>query len=96
MNTTNSEINVTLPIGEYTVKQTITPENYQPIVVQKRVSVTENETTEAVLENIQLLEVPNLGRNTTGIIMIIGGLVLIIGCIIVGVNLRKKDIKTKN
>ena len=96
MNTTNSEINVTLPIGEYTVKQTITPENYQPIVVQKRVSVTENETTEAVLENIQLLEVPNLGRNTTGIIMIIGGLVLVIGCIIVGVNLRKKDIKTKN
>ena len=90
MNTTNSEINVTLPIGEYTVKQTITPENYQPIVVQKRVSVTENETTEAVLENIQLLEVPNLGRNTTGIIMIIGGLVLVIGCIIVGVNLRKK------
>ena len=90
MNTTNSEINVTLPIGEYTVKQTITPENYQPIVVQKRVSVTENETTEAVLENIQLLEVPNLGRNTTGMIMIIGGLVLVIGCIIVGVNLRKK------
>ena len=96
MNTTNSEINVTLPIGEYTVKQTITPENYQPIVVQKRVSVTGNETTEAVLENIQLLEVPNLGRNTTGIIMIIGGLVLVIGCIIIGVNLRKKDIKTKN
>ena len=96
MNTTNSEINVTLPIGEYTVKQTITPENYQARVIEQKVTIVENETTEAVLENIQLLEVPNLGRNTTGIIMIIGGLVLVIGCIIVGVNLRKKDIKTKN
>ena len=90
MNTTNSEINVTLPIGEYTVKQTITPENYQPIVVQKRVSVTENETTEAVLENIQLLEVPNLGRNTTGIIMIIGGLTIIIGTVLIVYILKRK------
>ena len=90
MNTTNSEINVTLPIGEYTVKQTITPENYQPIVVQKRVSVTENETTEAVLENIQLIEVPNLGRNTTGIIMIIGGLTIIIGTVLIVYILKRK------
>ena len=90
MNTTNSEINVTLPIGEYTVKQTITPENYQPIVVQKRVSVTENETTEAVLENIQLLEVPNLGRNTTGMIMIIGGLTIIIGTVLIVYILKRK------
>ena len=90
MNTTNSEINVTLPIEKYTVKQTITPENYQPIVVQKRVSVTENETTEAVLENIQLLEVPNLGRNTTGMIMIIGGLTIIIGTVLIVYILKRK------
>ena len=28
INTTSSEINVTLPVGDYTVKQTITPPNY--------------------------------------------------------------------
>ena len=28
ISTTNSEINVTLPIGDYTIKQTVTPENY--------------------------------------------------------------------
>ena len=83
INTTSSEINVTLPVGDYTVKQTITPPNYQARVVEQKVTVTENKTTEAVLENIQLVEVPNLGRRTTGIIMIIGGLALAIGTIII-------------
>ena len=93
INTTNSEINVTLPIGDYTVKQTVTPPNYQPIVVQKRVSVTGNETTEAVLENIQLIEVPDLGQRVKGILTMIGGIVLIIGGLIIGLNLRKNKKK---
>ena len=90
ISTTNSEINVTLPIGDYTVKQTVTPENYQPVVVQKRVSVTGNETTEAVLENIQLIEVPDLGQRVKGILTMIGGIVLIIGGIIIGISIKKK------
>ena len=93
INTTNSEINVTLPIGDYTVKQTVTPPNYQPIVVQKRVSVTGNETTEAILENIQLIEVPNLGQRVKGILTMIGGIVLILGGTIIGLNLRKNKKK---
>ena len=94
--TTDKEISVTLPVGDYTVKQTVTPPNYQARVVEQRVTVTENNTTETVIENVQLVDVPDLGRSTTGIIMVIGGLVLIIGCIIIGTNLRKKDIKIKN
>ena len=90
INTTNSEINVTLPIGDYTVKQTVTPENYQPVVIQKRVSVTENETTKAVLENIQLIEVPDLGQRVKGILTMIGGIAVIIGGFIIGMNLIKK------
>ena len=93
INTTNSEINVTLPIGDYTVKQTVTPPNYQPIVVQKRVSVTGNETTEAILENIQLIEVPDLGQRVKGILTMIGGIVLILGGTIIGLNLRKNKKK---
>ncbi len=93
ISTTNSEINVTLPIGDYTVKQTVTPPNYQPIVVQKRVSVTGNETTEAILENIQLIEVPDLGQRVKGILTMIGGIVLILGGTIIGLNLRKNKKK---
>ena len=95
ISTTNSEINVTLPIGDYTVKQTVTPENYQPVVVQKRVSVTGNETTEAVLENIQLIEVPDLGQRVKGILTMIGGIAVIIGGLIIGLNLRKNKKKVK-
>ena len=90
ISTTNSEINVTLPVGNYTVKQTVTPENYQPVVIQKRVSVTENETTKAVLENIQLIDVPNLGQRVKGVLTMIGGIVLIIGGIIIGISIKKK------
>ena len=93
ISTTNSEINVTLPIGDYTVKQTVTPENYQPVVVQKRVRVTENETTEAILENIQLIEVPDLGQRVKGILTMIGGIAVIIGGLIIGLNLRKNKKK---
>ena len=95
INTTNSEVRVTLPVGDYTVKQTITPPNYQARVVEQKITVTENNTTEAVLENIQLVEVPNLGINPSKIIMIIGGLIVISGGILLGFNL-KKDIKNKN
>ena len=93
ISTTNSEINVTLPVGNYTVKQTVTPENYQPVVIQKRVSVTENETTKAVLENIQLIEVPNLGQRVKGILTMISGIAVIIGGLIIGLNLRKNKKK---
>ena len=92
MNTTNSEINVTLPVGNYTVKQTVTPENYQPVVIQKRVSVTGNETTEAVLENIQLIEVPDLGQRVKGILAMISGITVIVGIIILGISLKSKKI----
>ena len=63
------------------------------MVIQKRVSVTENETTKAVLENIQLIEVPNLGQRVKGILTMIGGIAVIIGGLIIGLNLRKNKKK---
>ena len=91
--TTNKEINVTLPVGNYTVKQTVTPENYQPVTIEKKVAVTENQESEAVLENIKLVEVPDLGQRVKGILTMIGGIAVIIGGLIIGLNLRKNKKK---
>ena len=65
--TTGSTLNITLPVGEYTVKQIITPPNYQARVVEQKVTITENGETDAVLENIQLVEVPDTLKKTTTI-----------------------------
>ena len=87
--TTNNEINVTLPVGNYTVKQTVTPENYQPVTIEKKVAVIENQESEAVLENIKLVEVPDLGQRVKVILTMIGGIAVIIGGIIIGITVRK-------
>ena len=87
--TTNNEINVTLPVGNYTVKQTVTPENYQPVTIEKKITVIENQESEAVLENIKLVEVPDLGQRVKGILTMIGGIAVIIGGIIIGITVRK-------
>ena len=87
--TTNNEINVTLPVGDYTVKQTVTPENYQPVTIEKKITVIENQESEAVLENIKLVEVPDLGQRVKGILTMIGGIAVIIGGIIIGITVRK-------
>ena len=92
INTTSSELNITLPVGEYTVKQIVTPPNYEARIVEQKVTVTENKTTEAILENIQLIEVPDtLATATT--ITIIGVIVVLIGTatIITIVSKRKKN-----
>lgn len=40
--TTDSELNITLPVGEYIVKQTVIPPNYEAQTVQMRGDVTES------------------------------------------------------
>ena len=100
--TTGSTLNITLPVGEYTVKQIITPPNYQarvveqiitpPIyqarVVEQKVTITENGETDAVLENVQLIEVPDTNK-TAGILPIIGLIILIGGMLTITIMLKK-------
>ena len=91
--TTNSELNITLPVGEYTVKQIVTPPNYQARVVEQKVTITENGETDAVLENIQLVEVPDTLKKTTTI-TILGIIVTLLGLavIITIITKRKKKV----
>lgn len=88
--TTDSELNITLPVGEYIVKQTVTPPNYEAQTIQMRVDVTESGEANAVLENAPLVNVPDTAMNSI-IFIIIGGLIVIAGGLLLFTNLRKKE-----
>lgn len=88
--TTDKELNITLPVGEYIVKQTITPPNYEAQTIQMRVDVTESGEANAVLENAPLVNVPDTAMNSI-IFIIIGGLIVIAGGLLLFTNLRKKE-----
>lgn len=79
-----------MPVGDYVIKQTVTPPNYEPTTIQMRVSVLANDTTEAVLENVPLVNVPDTAMNAT-VFIIIGGLIVAAGGIVLVANLRKKE-----
>ncbi len=89
--TTDSELNITLPVGEYIVKQTVTPPNYEAQTIQMRVDVTEDGTVNAVLENAPLIDVPDTAMNSI-IFVIIGGLIVIAGGLLLFTNLRKRKV----
>ena len=89
--TTDSELNITLPVGEYIVKQTVTPPNYEAQTIQMRVDVTEDGTANAVLENVPLVNVPDTAMNSV-VFIVIGGLIVIAGGILLVTNLRKKKV----
>lgn len=88
--TTDKELNITLPVGEYIVKQTVTPPNYEAQTIQMRVDVTESGEANAVLENAPLVNVPDTAMNSI-IFIIIGGLIVIAGGLLLFTNLRKKE-----
>ena len=87
--TTEKDFNVTLPTGNYLVKQTITPPNYEAITIQMRVSVEENGESSVVLENAPLVNVPDTNMNSY-LFIVIGGLIAVAGGIIFGITFRKR------
>ena len=87
--TTEKDFNVTLPTGNYLVKQTITPPNYEAITIQLRVSVEENGESTVVLENAPLVNVPDTNMNSY-LFIIVGGLIAVAGGIIFGITFRKR------
>ena len=86
--TTEKDFNVTLPTGNYLVKQTVTPPNYEAITIQMRVSIEENGESSVVLENAPLVNVPD--TNMTSYMPLIGFITLIFGILILGIIIRTK------
>ena len=87
--TTEKDFNVTLPTGNYLVKQTVTPPNYEAITIQMRVSVEENGESSVVLEKAPLVNVPDTNMNSY-LFIVIGGLIAVAGGIIFGITFRKR------
>ena len=88
--TTSDTLTVTLPIGDYTIRQTVTPPNYEAKTIEQRVSVTANATNEVVLENIQLVTVPDTLKTTTTI-TILGTIIILLGTAIILYTKKKKS-----
>ena len=90
--TTGSELNITLPIGNYTVKQIVTPPNYQARITEQKIEITENGNTTATLENIQLISVPDTLKTATNV-TILGVIVTLIGLatIIITYSTKRKQ-----
>ena len=93
--TTEEELTITLPTGNYTVKQIITPPNYAARVTEQKIEVVKDQETEAVLENIPLIEVPDTNKNVNNI-FIVGIIITLIGLAIITIILtKKKEAKAK-
>ena len=93
--TTEEELTITLPTGNYTIKQIITPPNYEARVVEQRVQVIKDQETEAVLENIPLIEVPDTLKRTEKITMT-GIILLLLGsAIIAWITMKNQNKLTK-
>ena len=80
--TKKSKINVTLPVGTYTIKQIVTPPNYQARETTITLDVTKDQKAVAVLENVQLISVPDTLKTTTTF-TIIGIIIILLGTIII-------------
>ena len=80
--TKQSELNITLPVGTYTIKQIVTPPNYQARETTITLDVTKDQKAVAVLENVQLISVPDTLKTTTTI-TITGIIIILLGTIII-------------
>ena len=90
-NYVNTSFNLEGQVGDYVVKQTVTPPNYEAITIQKRVTVENDADREVVLENALVVSVPDT-LSSAFIYLVIGGLIVTAGGILLFANLRKRKV----
>lgn len=81
--TGDKETTITLPVGNYTVTETKVPDGYSAEKTTYEFEIKKGETTEIVLKNTKLIDVPNTKANMTyvygiGIAIVVVGIIFIV------------------
>ena len=92
--TTNNDMDLTLPVGTYTITETVIPEGYNAEVTTTTFEITEGETTEVVIENTPTIDVPNTSLDSN-IVYIIGAGIIVVGIILIVVAMKSTNAKKK-
>ena len=92
--TTDKETVITLPVGTYTVTETRVPDGYSAEKTTYEFEIKKDETTEIVLKNTKLIDVPNTKINMTYIYGI-GAAVVVVGIIFIVIANKSSNGKKK-
>ena len=92
--TTDKETVITLPVGTYTVTETRVPDGYSAEKTTYEFEIKKDETTEIVLKNTKLIDVPNTKINMTYIYGI-GAAVVVVGIIFIVIASKPSNEKKK-
>lgn len=88
--TTGEDVELTLPVGTYTITELTVPEGYSAEITTIEFEITEKETTEIVINNTPIIEVPNTSSNSF-LVYGIGALIIIAGIVLIVVAKRPKN-----
>lgn len=81
-----------LPVGKYTLIETITPEGYQESTSTVEFEVKETgEIQPVTFYNVPIVEVPDTASNVPIYVYILGGLIILSGTGLIYVNSKKKN-----
>lgn len=92
--TTGEDVDLTLPVGTYTITELTVPEGYSAEITTTQFEITSGETTEVVINNTPIIEVPNTSSNSL-LIYGVGSLIIIAGIVLIVVAKRPKNAKGK-
>ena len=92
--TTGEDVDLTLPVGTYTITESVIPDGYSAEITTKTFEITEGNTTEVVIENTPNIPVPDTSSNSF-IVYGIGSLIIIAGIFLIVVAKRPKHAKEK-
>ena len=92
--TGDKETVITLPVGNYTVTETKVPDGYSAEKTTYEFEIKKGETTEIVLKNTKLIDVPNTKLNMTYVYGI-GAAVVVVGIIFIVIANKSSNGKKK-
>ena len=92
--TGDKETTITLPVGNYTVTETKVPDGYSAEKTTYEFEIKKDETTEIVLKNTKLIDVPNTKLNMTYVYGV-GAAVVVVGIIFIVIANKSSNGKKK-